>query len=448
MSENKISTEFSFGGLLKYALPSIVMLMLISLYTIIDGMFVSRFVGTNALAAINIVWPALTVLGAIAFMFGSGGSALLGALLGQKKDALANNTLSLMAIVLLSINTMLAILIYVFTEDLVHLLGGNEDNTLYAIDYLKTYMWFIPPMTVKFIYESLFITAGKPTLGLTMAIFGGITNVVLDYIFIVPLDMGVKGAALATGIAFCLPAIVGTIFFFANKKGLHYAKPHAPFWTVGKICTNGSSEMVTNLSGGITTLAFNFLMLKFVGTDGVAAITAILYANFLMLALFLGFSMGVAPVISYHFGAENTAYLKKIKKICFSFTIVASVVIFVASFLLSTTIANFFAEKGTHVNELIATGMKYFSFSFLFAGINIFSSGYFTALSDGKTSALISFSRTLVFILAGFALLTSLFGLTGIWLAIPFAEMLTIAMVLIVLIHEKKHPRRFSKDLS
>ena len=442
MSQNKISTEFSFTGLLKYALPSIVMLVLISLYTIIDGMFVSRFVSTDALAAVNIVWPAIVIFHAIAFMFGSGGSALIGALLGQKKEPLANNTLSLMTIVLLIINTSLAIIIYIFAEDLVILLGGNEDNITYGIDYLKAYMWFVPPMTVKFIYESLFITAGKPNLGLIMAIGGGITNVVLDYIFIVPLGMGVSGAAIATGIAFCLPAIVGTIFFFTNKKGLHYSKPQAPLWSIGKICTNGSSEMVTNLSGGVTTLAFNVLMLNMVGTDGVAAITAILYANFLMLALFLGFSMGVAPVISYHFGAENTKYLKKLKKMCFSFTIVTSLIIFVVSFLLSPIIANFFAEKGTHVNELISTGMKLFSFSFIFAGINIFTSSYFTALSDGKTSALISFSRTLVFILVGFALLTSLFGLTGVWLAIPFAEMLTIIMIIFILIHEKSHPRK------
>lgn len=441
MSQNKISTEFSFAGLLNYALPSIVMLVLISLYTIIDGMFVSRFVSTDALAAVNIVWPAIVIFHGLAFMFGNGGSALIGALLGQKKDSLANNTLSLMAIVLLTINTALAIIIYVFAEDLVVLLGGNEANTAYGIDYLKTYMWFAPAMSVKFIYESLFITAGKPNLGLVMAIFGGITNVVLDYFFIVRLGMGVSGAATATGIAFCIPAIVGTIFFFVNKTGLHYSRPQAPLWSIAKICTNGSSEMVTNLSGGITTLAFNILMLKFVGNDGVAAITAILYANFLMLALFLGFSMGVAPVISYHFGAENTKYLKKLKKMCFSFTIVTSLIIFVVSFLLSPIIADFFAEKGTHVNELISTGMKLFSFSFIFAGTNIFCSSYFTALSDGKTSALISFSRTLVFIILGFVILTSLFELIGVWIAIPFAEMLTVIMVIIILLHEKTHPR-------
>lgn len=438
MSQNKISTEFTFAELLKYALPSIVMLILISLYTIIDGMFVSRFVSTDALAAVNIVWPAITIFGAIAFMFGSGGSALIGAFLGQKKDDTANKTLSLMTVVLLSINTTLAILIYIFAEDLVILLGGNEDNTAYAIEYLTTYMWFVPPMTVKYIYENLFITAGKPNLGLSMAIIGGITNVVLDYIFIVPLDMGVAGAALATGIAFCVPAIVGSVFFILNKRGLHFSKPTAPFWTIKKLCANGSSEMVTNLSGGITTLAFNFLMLKYAGTDGVAAITAILYANFLMIALFLGFSVGVAPVISYHFGAKNNKYLKKLKKYCYSFIIGASVIVFLVSFSMSEFIAAFFAEKGTYVNELISIGMKLFSFGFIFAGTNIFASAYFTALSDGKTSALISFSRTLVFIFLGFWLLTSLFDLTGVWLAIPFAELLTIFMVIIIMIREKK----------
>jgi len=291
---------------------------------------------------------------------------------------------------------------------------------------------------LQFIFQSFFITEGKPTLGLIVTIGAGIFNIVFDFIFIVPMQMGIAGAALATGLGACIPAIVGLIFFFRNKRGLHFTMPTARLWTIRQTCANGSSEMVTNLSGGLTTLIFNLMMMEYVGSDGVAAITAILYANFLMIALFLGFSMGVAPVISYHFGAQNTAYLQKIQKICFTFIIFSSLVVFIAGFLGSPLIADAFADKSSYVNELVRYGMKLFSFAFLFSGINIFASAHFTALSDGKTSALISFSRTFVFILAGIAIMTTLFGMNGLWVAIPFAEFMTVILVFIVYLRKSR----------
>lgn len=438
MRINAISTEFTFKGLLRYTFPSIIMMMFTSMYTIVDGLFIARFINTNALSAVNIVFPVLTLFGAVGFMLASGGSALTGALLGQKENIEANRSFSLITIVALSFAIIGSICAYIFAEPLVIFLGADEILLPYCLLYLRTFLPFVPAFMLQFLFQSFFITEGKPTLGLVVTIGAGIFNIIFDYIFIVPLQMGIAGAALATGLGACIPAIVGLIFFFRNKHGLHFTIPSTRFWVIRQTCSNGSSEMVTQLSGGLTTLIFNLLMMQYAGSDGVAAITAILYANFLMIALFLGFSMGVAPVISYHFGAQNTAYLRKIQKICFTFIIIVSFIVFFVSFFGSPLIADAFAQKSSYVNELVRYGMKLFSFAFLFSGINIFASAHFTALSDGKTSAFLSFSRTFVFILLGIFIMTKLFQMNGLWVAIPFAEFMTSILVLIVYIRKTK----------
>ncbi len=432
MSNNKIATEFNFTGLLRYAFPSVVMMIFISSYTIVDGLFVARFVNTDALSALNIIYPLQQLFGSIGFMFATGGSALVGALLGQKKDREASRVFSLITVTVLSFIVIASIFVYIFAEPLVRLLGANDILLPYGVAYIRIFLMFSPFQVLQFIYQSFFITAGKPTLGLVTTLAAGAFNIVFDYVFIVMFDLGIEGAALATGLGGCIPAVAGTIFFFNNKTGLHFQVPMVAPWAIKKTCTNGSSEMVTNLSGAVTTLVFNLLMMRYAGSDGVASLTAVLYAQFVFVALFLGFSMGVAPVISYHFGADNKQYLKKLQGMCFFFVVVTSIVVFLMAFFGSVLVANAFAEKGTNVNDLISYGMRLFSFGFLFSGINIFASSHFTALSDGKTSALISFSRTFVFILIGVIVMTSLFHMNGIWLSIPFAEFMTAIFVIII----------------
>ncbi len=438
MNDNKIATEFNFTGLLRYAFPSTIMMIFISSYTIVDGLFVARFVNTDALSALNIIFPLQQVFGSVSFMFATGGSALIGAMLGQKRDAEANKVFTLLTVSVLSFIIVSAILVIVFASPLIRLLGADDVLLPYGVTYIRIFLLFAPCQVLQFMYQSFFITAGKPKLGLIATIVAGVFNIIFDYIFIVPLNMGIAGAALATGLGTCIPAVVGTIFFFRNKKGLCFDVPNRAPWAIKKACTNGSSEMVTNLSGAVVTLVFNLLMMRYAGSNGVAALTAILYAQFVFVALFIGFSMGVAPVISYHYGAENKTYLKKIQGMCFSFIVATSIVIFLAAFFGSKAVANAFAEKGTHVNDLISFGMRLFSFSFLFSGINIFASSHFTALSDGKTSALISFSRTFVFILIGVVVMTSLFEMDGMWLSIPFAELMTTFLVVIIYRRKKK----------
>ncbi len=436
MSENKIATEFTFFGLLRYAFPSIIMMIFISSYTIVDGLFVARFVNTDALSALNIIFPLQQLFGSVGFMFATGGSALIGAMLGQKRDTEANKIFSLITVTILTITIVGAAFAFIFAEPLVLLLGADDVLLPYGVSYVRIFAVFSPAQVLQFIYQSFFITAGKPKLGLVTTLAAGAFNIVFDYVFIVPLGLGIEGAALATGLGGCIPAIIGTFFFFKNKKGLHFQAPVAAPWAIKKTCTNGSSEMVTNLSGAVTTLVFNLIMMRYAGSDGVASLTAVLYAQFVFVALFLGFSMGVAPVISYHFGAENNVYLKKMQSMSFLFVIATSGIVFLVAFFGSNLIANAFAKQESIVNEMIRFGMKLFSFSFLFSGINIFASSHFTALSDGKTSALISFSRTFVFILIGIVVMTSLFQINGMWLSIPFAELITT--ILVVLVYKRK----------
>ncbi len=432
MSDNKIGTEFTFGGLLRYAFPSTIMMIFISSYTIVDGLFVARFVNTDALSAINIIYPLQQLFGSVGFMVATGGSALVGAMLGQKKDREASKVFSLLTLIIVLFIVIVSVVVYIFTEPLVRLLGADELLLPYGVAYVRIFLLFTPAQILQFIFQSFFITAGKPTLGLITTLAAGAFNIIFDYIFIVPLDMGIAGAALATGLGSCIPAIAGLVFFMKNKAGIHFTVPLAALWPIKKACANGSSEMVTNLSGAVTTLVFNLLMMRYAGSDGVASLTAVLYAQFVFVALFIGFSMGVAPVISYHYGAENEQYLRKIQGMCFSFVIVTSIVMFGISFFGSHLVAYAFAENGTVVYEMIRFGMRLFSFGFLFSGINIFASSHFTALSDGKTSALISFSRTFVFILLGIVLMTKLFELNGMWLSIPFAELMTTLLVLVI----------------
>ena len=251
---------------------------------------------------------------------------------------------------------------------------------------------------------------------------------VLDYVFIVPLGMGIAGAALATAIGYCIPALGGLWFFSRNRSGLCFTRPRWDFTVLLKSCANGASEMVTNLASSIITVIFNLILMAWIGTDGVAAITVIMYAQFLMVAFFMGFSIGVAPVFGFHYGAGNHQHLLHIRDHCIRFVLGASVVVCVVSFLSSGLIAVIFTPEGSLSAQLVNRGMRLFSLSFLFAGYNIFASALFTALSDGRTSALISFARTFFFILVGIWLMTTLLGLDGLWLAIPFAELVTAGL--------------------
>ncbi|MFI3236839.1 MAG: MATE family efflux transporter [Lachnospiraceae bacterium] len=419
---NKLSKEYNFIALLKFALPSIVMMIFVSMYTMVDGFFVSRFVGTDALSAVNFVYPMQSIVVGIAVMFATGGCAIVSFNQGEGRADLANRNFTLICASALIIGITFITFVLCNGETLMLLLGADEVILPYTLEYLQPLLLLLPFSILQLLFQSFFISAGKPLLGLALTIISGVTNMILDYVFIVPLDMGIAGAAYATGIGFSIPAIVGIVFFFSNKKGLHFTRFSFDLNVIKRSAFNGSSEMVTNLSNSVITILFNFFMIKFLGSDGIAAITVVLYAQFLMIGLFLGYSIGVAPIISYHHGSGNIAYVKKIIKYSLIFISCASVLITLISYTSAENLAHIFSGDNAHVASLSTEGLHLFSVAFLFTGINVFGSSLFTALSNGLFSALLSFSRTFFFTVIGIYGLSYLMGYQGLFLAIPFAE--------------------------
>lgn len=426
-----ISKKFTFFQLLIFSLPSIIMMMFMSLYTIVDGFFVSRFVGTDALSAINIAYPAINIIIGIGVMASTGGSAIVSLKMGQGKFDEAKRDFSLIVISTVIVCILISIISVTFSEKIVIFLGAEGSIINLASTYLKILMIFAPASGLQLLFQSFFVTAGKPTLGLILTIVGGLFNMVFDYVLIVPFEMGIKGAAYATVTSYFIPAIGGVIFFTINKKGLCFTKTRFKSDILLKTSSNGSSEMVTNLSGSVITFLFNIYMMKYAGADGVAAITAAMYVQFLMTAFFLGFSIGVAPVISYNYGALEKTFLKNTIKNCMKFTVFVSCIIFLIGFIFSNEISLIFFKKDTNVYNLSQYGLKIFAVSFLFSGINIFSSALFTALGNGFVSAVISFSRTLLFTTVGIIMLSMIFEIIGLWWAVPFGEMITVFVSII-----------------
>ncbi len=433
---NSISQDFKPLSLLKFAMPSMIMMIFMSLYTIVDGIFVSRLIGSNALSAVNIVWPVLSVSNALGIMLASGGSAVIATKLGEGKAKDARENFSFLVVTGLLISLLLLVLTILFLDPIVNALGANETLYDYCCDYLKFSIIFAPACMLQNLFQCFFVTAGKPGLGLSLTVIAGLANAFLDYFFMGVLNMGVSGAALATGSGQMIPAIAGLIYFFYaghrlkstenDSNHLYFTGFHYSGQVLLASCANGSSEMVSNLSNAIVTYLFNIILMRLAGEDGVAAITIILYGQFLFNALYLGFSIGVGPVISFNYGAQNKRRLQTVYKICTAFVLLSSVIIGALAFFSADFISAVFVEKGNNTFSLTATGFAIFAVNYLFSGYNIFSSGLFTALSDGKTSAILSLSRTFVFIFISLLIFPQIWDITGVWIAVPVAEFMTL----------------------
>lgn len=434
---NIFKQKIKLGNLFKFALPSILMQLTLALYTIVDGIFVSRFVGTTALSAVNIVTPVFSILLAMSIMFSTGGGAIVGKELGEKRAKTARNTFTFVIISSLAIVSVIAVFGLVFLKQLVTALGATENILPYGIDYIRIILLFAPSLVLMAMFQVFFITEGKPRLGLITTIGAGITNIVLDYVFIVMLDMGVKGAALATGIGYTIPAVIGLVYFMTSKKNLYFVKPKFNFTKLLNAVSNGSSEMVTNLSSAIVTFLINILFLKYYGESGVAAITIILYFEFIFLAIYQGFSIGVAPVISYKYGDGNAKDLKRLYR--HSLTIVLSMacaLLIFAIFSMSTILSIFTTDEA--VITIAKEGFPYFAASLGLMSINVFASAFFTALSDGFVSATISFLRSFIFLVGSLLLLPNFFGELGLWMGNTVAEILAIIISMVFLIGKRK----------
>lgn len=436
---NSLSKDFNFLSLLRFAIPTIVMMIFMALYGIVDGIFVSNFIGTDALSATNIVYPVINIIIGVAIMLSTGGSAIIARKMGENNIEEAKQNFSMIIFVSFVVGVLISIVGILFINPIIYVLGSSEILADYCRKYLFIQLIFAPACILQLMFQTLFVTAGKPNIGLILTVMSGVTNAVFDYVFIVPMDMGISGAALATAMGYVIPSIFGVLYFTKKREPLNFTKFKMDFKIILESCFNGSSEMVTNVSSGIITFLFNIIMMNYLGEDGVAAITIVLYAQFLFTALYIGFSLGIAPVISFNYGSNNIKQLKRIFKICMIFILASSILVFGVSILFSKNIVSIFSQRGTNVYEIAINGFMLFSISYLFAGINIFTSGMFTAFSNGRISAIISFMRTFVFIVLGIIFLPQILNVDGIWLAVPFAEFLAVIISVTYLRKEKSN---------
>jgi putative MATE family efflux protein len=433
-----LGKSFTFLSLLRFTIPNMVMMLFLSLYTIVDGIFVSQYVGTTALSAINMIFPVISIQMAIGIMLSTGASAIIAKQLGEGENEKAKNNFSFILLVILFIGIVVAVFGNLFIDQMVALLGASETQFELCKQYGKILFSFAPFFFVQVSFQTLFITAGKPTLGLMTTVFAGIANIVLDYLLIVKFGMGIEGAAIATGIGYSIPSIIGGIYFtIAKKSSLHFVKPRFDKSVLLHSCSNGSSEMVTHLATAVTTYLFNYTFMKFYGEDGVAAISIVLYFQFVFSALYLGYSMGISPVISYKYGADDQKQLKYIFQKSLVFIIVSSIFVYLVTEVTIYPAMMIFTPQGSNVFNITVEGFAIYSIAFLLMGVSIFASALFTAFSDGKVSAIISFSRTFLFLVGAILLLPNIMGEVGIWLAVPVAEALGMLVATFYMIKMK-----------
>ena len=441
--KNPLAESFNALSLIRFAFPSMVMMLFMGLYTIVDTIFVARFVDTNALSSINIVCPVINLIVGLGTMLATGGSAVVAKKMGNGNTEEARSNFTLIVVAGAVIGLLITAAGLLFLDEIIWGLGASEILFPYCRDYLMIQLIFAAFNMMQVLYQNLFVTAGKPTLGFVLAVLAGITNIVFDYVFIVLLQMGIKGGAIGTGIGYMIPSIIGTIFFLMKRSELHFCKPNMDASVLLKSCSNGVSELVSQCSTAVTTFLFNITMMKLLGEDGVAAITVLIYSQFLLTTLYIGFSMGTAPVVSYNYGSGNVKQLKKTVRICFRFIAGISIFVFLFSLLGGESIAKVFAENNRNVFEITKSGFSIFSFSFLFSGCNIFSSALFTALFNGKASAAISLLRTFGFITVFLLVLPRFLEVTGVWLAVPLAEIFTLMLTIYLLCRHRKQYHYF-----
>ncbi len=434
-----LGQKITLGSLLKFTLPSIVMMVIMSLYTVVDGVFVSRLIGTDAFSAVNIAYPLLSVAIALGTMFGTGTTAIISKKLGEGRRQEANENLTFVLVFTAILGVFLAVAGIVLLRPTLFLLGANEAVYGYCKEYACLLLLFVPMQLLQLQFQSFFVADASPGKGLFVTVLGGCANIVLDYVFIRWLGMGIGGAAIATGIGYSIPAVYGLVYFARGRTGnFRLVRPKADWRMLWRAVTNGSSEMVTNLSASITTLLFNLIMMHFIGPDGVAAISILLYLDFVLIAISLGYSMGVAPLFGYHYGAQDAQKLKKLYKLSLWLCTGVGCVMTVGTMLFSHPLTAVFTPKGTAVYELAAAGLRIYAAGYVFKGYNVFASAMFTAFGDGKVSALLSFLRTLVFLVISLVALAALFGVDGVWYASPLAETLAVGLAAFCTVRYRK----------
>lgn len=435
----KLSDHFTYKKLLRFTMPSIIMMAFTSVYGVVDGFFVSNFVGKTPFAAVNYIMPFLMILGTIGFMFGTGGSAIISQAMGEGDMKRAQRTFSLLVYVSLILGIVIAALGLVFLRPLAALLKVEGQMLEDCVTYGRVILFALPFYIMQMEFQSFFITAEKPQLGLWITVISGVTNMVLDALLVAVIPMGLVGAALATALSQAMGGIIPLIYFSRpNSSLLRLGATTIDGRTILKTCTNGSSELMSNVSMSLVNMLYNFQLLNYAGEDGVATYGVLMYVNLIFLAAFIGYSIGTAPVIGYHYGAGNQSELRGLLRKSFVIISVFSICMLGLSELLAYPLSELFANYDPVLLEMTQHGFVIFSFSFLFAGFSIFTSSFFTALGDGLTSALVSFLRTLVFQVAAVLLLPLIWELDGIWFSIVAAELVAVLTSALFLVFKRK----------
>ena len=430
----KLSDHFTYRKLIRFTLPSVIMMVFTSIYGVVDGFFVSNFVGKTAFASVNFIFPFLMILGTLGFMFGTGGSALVSRTLGEHKPEKANRIFSMLVYISIILGSIIALAGIIFLRPIAALLGAEGQLLEDCVIYGRIILAALPAYILQMEFQSFFVTAEKPQLGLFVTVASGVTNMVLDVLLVGVFPLGLVGAALATALSQVVGGFIPLLYFASKNSGLlRLGKTSFDSSALIKTCTNGLSEFMSNISMSLVSMLYNIQLLNLAGENGIAAYGTLMYVNFVFLAMFIGYSIGTAPIIGYHYGAQNHAELKGMLKKSSVIISVLSVSMLILALLLGEPFSKMFVGYDAELFELTKRGFLIFSFSFLFAGFAIFSSGFFTALNDGLTSAVISFLRTLVFQVAAVLILPAIWGIDGIWASVVAAEFMAVVVSLIFL---------------
>ena len=439
MEKIQLSDHFGYSRLLRFTLPSIIMMIFTSIYGVVDGFFVSNFAGKTPFTAINLIMPFLMILGTVGFMFGTGGSALVSAKLGEGKSKEANEIFSMLIYISLGLGVVIALIGMAVLRPVAILLGAEKGAMLNdCVLYGRIVLAALPALLLQFEFHSFCVTAEKPKLGLTVTVASGVTNMVLDLLLVGVLKLGLTGAALATAISQLIGGFVPLIYFSRkNTSLLKLGRTHFMGRALFKTCMNGVSELMSNISMSIVSMLYNKQLIKYAGENGVAAYGVLMYVNFIFASAFIGYTVGSAPIVGYNYGAGNHSELKNMLKKSSVMIGISALFMLAAAELLAYPLSHVFVGYDEELTKLTIRGFRIMSFSYLFQGFAIYGSSFFTALNDGVTSAIMSFLRTMIFQVAAVLLLPMVFGIDGIWYSIVVAEFVAMAVSVIFLIRKK-----------
>lgn len=436
----QLSDHFTYGRLLRFTFPSIAMMIFTSIYGVVDGIFVSNFAGKTPFAAINLIMPYLMVFGTLGFMVGTGGTALISMTLGMGDKKRANELFSLLTYVSIIGGIILTVISIAFLRPAAIALGATGAMLEACVTYGTIVQLVLTAYILQYVFQSFCVTAEKPNLSLGMTVAAGVCNIVLDAVFVAGFRWGLIGAAVATAISQTIGGIIPLLYFSRpNSSLLRLGKCKFDGRALLRTFTNGSSELMSNLSMSVVGMLYNLQLMKYAGEDGIAAYGVIMYVNFIFIAVFIGLSIGSAPIIGYNHGADNRPELKNVLKKCLVLLAAMAVIMTISAELLSAPLAGIFVSYDTRLLEMTTRGFRIYILSFLFCGFAIYGSSFFTALSNGLISALISFLRTLVFQIAAVLILPAFFGLDGIWWSIVLAEAAAVVLTMVFMVKYRKH---------